>query len=101
MKDTHGVAMFEENTLRVVVLGVLCDFLFHISATPIIGGMGFLSFHQLTAAACWCGRCISFFRTLLVEVTTPTLQTTGRLLAVCPNVAEFLAVPALHKTILG
>jgi hypothetical protein len=25
----------------------------------------------------------------------------GRLLAVCPNVAEFVGVTALHKTILG
>jgi hypothetical protein len=63
--------------------------------------MGFLFFHQLAVAACWCGRCISFFRTLLVQVAAPTPQTTGRLLAVFSNVAELLAVMALHKTILG
>jgi hypothetical protein len=67
----------------------------------IIGRVGLLSFHQLTVAACWCGRCTSFFRILLAEVTAPTPQTMGRLLAVCPNVAKFLAITALHKTILG
>jgi hypothetical protein len=63
--------------------------------------MGFLSYRQLAVAACWCGRCISFFRTLLVQVVATAPQTTGRLLAVFPNVAEMLAVMALHKPILS
>jgi hypothetical protein len=63
--------------------------------------MGFLSFRQFAVAACWCGRCISFFRTLLVQVAATASQTTGRLLAVFPNVAELLAVVALRKPILS
>jgi hypothetical protein len=63
--------------------------------------MGFLSYRQLAVAACWCGRCISFFRTLLVQVAATAPQTTGRLLAVFPNVAELLAVMALPKSILS
>jgi hypothetical protein len=42
-----GVVRFEENTLPVVVLGVLCDFLLGVSAALIIGWMGFLSLRQL------------------------------------------------------
>jgi hypothetical protein len=44
---------------------------------------------------------ISFFRTPLVQVAATAPQTTGRLLAVFPNVAELLAVMALRKPILG
>jgi hypothetical protein len=55
----------------------------------------------MAVAAYWCGRCISFFRTLLVQVAAPTPQTMGRLLAVCPNVAQLLAVMALRKTIVS
>jgi hypothetical protein len=35
-----------------------------------------------------------------VQVTVTAPQAAGRFLAVCPNVAEFLAVMALRKTIL-
>jgi hypothetical protein len=63
--------------------------------------MGFLSYPQLAAATCWCGRCISFFRTVLVHVAATAPQTTGRLLAVFLNVAELMAVMALRKPILS
>jgi hypothetical protein len=63
--------------------------------------MGFLSYRQLAVAACWGGRCISFYRTLLVQVAATAPQTTGKLLAVFPNVAELLAVMALRKPILS
>jgi hypothetical protein len=63
--------------------------------------MGFLFYRQLAVAACWCGRCVSFFKTLLVLVAATAPQTTGRLLAVFPNVAELLAIMALRKPILS
>jgi hypothetical protein len=36
-----------------------------------------------------------------MQVTAPAPQTTGRLLTVCPNVAELLAVVALRKAVLS
>jgi hypothetical protein len=33
MKDSPGVVWLEENTVPVVVLGALCNFLFHISSS--------------------------------------------------------------------
>jgi hypothetical protein len=69
---------------------VFSVFLLRVSAAPIIDRMGFLSYRQLAVAAFWCG-----FRTLLVQVAATAPQTTGRLLAVYPNVAELLAVMAL------
>jgi hypothetical protein len=63
--------------------------------------MGFLSFLQLAVAACGGGGCIPFFRTLLVQLDAPAPQTTRRLVAVFPNVAENLAVLALRKAILS
>jgi hypothetical protein len=63
--------------------------------------MWFLSFRQPTVAACWDGKCISFLWALLVQVTATAKQAAGRLFAVCPDVAELLAVMALSKTILS
>jgi hypothetical protein len=63
--------------------------------------MGFFSFRQQTVAACWGGSCISFLGALLVQVTAPATETAGRLLAVCTDVAELLAVTALRKTVLA
>jgi hypothetical protein len=40
------------------------------------------------------------FRILLVQVAAPSTQTTGRLLADYPNVAELLAVMVLRKIVL-
>jgi hypothetical protein len=61
-------------------------------ATPIICGMGVFSFRQMT---------ISFLGALLIWVTFSAPQAAGRLLAICPDVAELLAVVALGKSILG
>jgi hypothetical protein len=65
-----GVVRLEENTLPVVVLDILCDFIFCISsfasAAPIIYGMEVFSFCQLAVAACWGIRCIPFLGALLV-----------------------------------
>jgi hypothetical protein len=44
---------------------------------------------------------IFFFRTLFVQVAATAPQTTGRLLAVFPNMAKLLAVIALCKPILS
>jgi hypothetical protein len=66
----------------------------------VVGGMRFLSFSQLAVAACRCRRCILFLRTVSMQVATPTPQTAGRLLAVGPDVAKFLAVVALRKGVL-
>jgi hypothetical protein len=63
--------------------------------------MGFSSFRQSTVAACWGGSCIPFLGAILVHVTAPAQQAAGRLLAVCSDVAELLAVMALRKTILS
>jgi hypothetical protein len=71
-----------------------------MSADPIIG-MGFFSVDQPAVAAFWGGRCIPFLRALLVQVITSAPQAEGRLLAVCLDVAELLAVMALRKTILN
>jgi hypothetical protein len=83
--------------LRLTFLRILL----RVSATPVIGGMGVFSIRQPTVAACWDGRCIPFLGALLVQVTAPEPQAAGRLLAVCPEVAELLAVMALRKTILS
>jgi hypothetical protein len=45
--------------------------------------------------------CIALFRALLAQGTVPTPQTTGRLLAVSPDMADSLAVVTLRETILG
>jgi hypothetical protein len=63
--------------------------------------MCFLSFRQPAVTPCWCGRCIPFFRTFLVQVAASAPQTTVRLLGVCPDVAELLAVMARRKVILS
>jgi hypothetical protein len=59
------------------------------------------SFRQPAVAACSGGRYIPFPGELFVQVIALTLQAEGRLLAVCPEVAELLAVVALRKTILS
>jgi hypothetical protein len=71
-----------------------------VSAAPRVGGMGVSSFRQSTVAACWGGRYIPFLGSLLVQVTA-SAQAAGRMFAVCPDVAELLAVMALRKTILS
>jgi hypothetical protein len=62
--------------------------------------MGLFSFRQLTVAARWGGSYISFLGALLVQVTALAPQAARTLFAVCPDVAELLAVMALRKTIL-
>jgi hypothetical protein len=63
--------------------------------------MGFLSVHQLAFAACLYQCYVTFFWALLVQVTAPTPHTTGRLLAINPNVADLLAVATLRETSLS
>jgi hypothetical protein len=63
--------------------------------------MGFFSLCQPAVTASWSGSSVLFFRTLFVQVAAPAPQTTGRLLTVCPNVAELLAVVALRKAVLS
>jgi hypothetical protein len=55
----------------------------------------------LRVAAGLGGWCIPFLGALLVQVTAPAPQAARRLLAVCPDLAELLAVLALRKTILS
>jgi hypothetical protein len=97
-----AVVRLEENTLPAV-LGVLCDFfscISFVSAATIICGVGLFSFHQPTFTAYWSGRCTPFLGALLVQVTA-SAQAAGRMLTVCPDVEELLAVMALRKTILS
>jgi hypothetical protein len=53
-----------------------------VPTASIVGGMGFLSVHQLAVTACWHRRYITPFRVFLVEVAAPAPRTTDRLLAV-------------------
>jgi hypothetical protein len=62
--------------------------------------MWFLSFQQLVVAAFWRGRSVFPFRTILVQEPVPAPQTTGRLFAVCADVAKWLAVVALRESTL-
>jgi hypothetical protein len=69
-------------------------------SAAVVGGMRFLSFSQLAVAARRCRRCILFLWTVSMQVATPTPQTAGRLFAVGPDAAKFLAVVALRKGVL-
>jgi hypothetical protein len=95
-KDSPGMVWLGEKTLPLVVLGTLRLSLSHlfpgVAAASIVGGMRFLTVHQLTVAACRYGCCITFFRALLVKVTITATHTTGRLLADRPYMVKFLAV---------
>jgi hypothetical protein len=94
--NSPAVVWPEENTLPIVVLGALQLSVLHlflgVSMASIVGGRKFLSFHQLSVTACLYRCCIAPFPAFLVQVTAPTPQTTGRLLAVSPDMAELLAV---------
>jgi hypothetical protein len=70
---------------------------FAVFATPIIGGMSFLSLRQPAVAACWNGSRVSLILALLEQVAASAPQTTRRLPTVCPDVAELLAVMTLSK----
>jgi hypothetical protein len=72
-----------------------------VLAAPIIGGMGLLTFRQFAVAAGWSGGSIVLLRTLPVQVAAPAPQTTWRLFAVCPDMAELLAIVALGEVTLG
>jgi hypothetical protein len=75
--------------------------LLRVSSAPIICWMRVFSFRQPTDAARWGGRCIYFLGALLLQVSAPVPQAAGWLFAVCPDVAELLAVMALRTTILS
>jgi hypothetical protein len=72
-----------------------------VPAASIIGEMRFLSVHQLPVAACPYRFCIALFQGLFVQVAAPTQHTTGKLLAVSPDMAEVLALVALYENSLG
>jgi hypothetical protein len=82
--------------LRLLFLNLL-----RVSAAPIICWMGVFSFRQPAVTARCGGRCIAFLGALLLQVTAPSQQAAGRLLAVSPDVTELLVVMALRKTILS
>jgi hypothetical protein len=75
----------EENTLPIVVLGVLCDVLFRISSLACLQPEV-----PLRPATCSGSMSVSML-SLLAQVTAPTPHTTGRLLAVRLDMAELLA----------
>jgi hypothetical protein len=81
----------EENTLSIVILCTLSFFL-GVPAALIVGGLRFLSIHQLAVAACRYQCCIVLFQAFLVQVTALKPHTMGRLLAVSPDMAELLAI---------
>jgi hypothetical protein len=83
-------------SLRFLLLQLL-----RVPAAPVIGGMGFLALHKLAVTADWSGESVLLLWTLFVQVAAPAPQITGRLLTVCPDVAELLAVMALRKAVLS
>jgi hypothetical protein len=62
--------------------------------------MGVFSLRQFAVATYWSGGSVILW-TLFVQVVAPIPKTTGWLFAVCPDVAELLAVVALRKSALG
>jgi hypothetical protein len=72
-----------------------------VLAAPIIGGVGLLNFRQFAVAASWSVGSIVFLRALPVHVAATTPQTTWSLFAVCPDMAELLAIVALREVTLG
>jgi hypothetical protein len=78
----------------------LSQLLLVVAATSVVGGVWLLS-SQLAVTASRFGSYVSFFWAVLVPVTAPTPHTTWRLLAVCPDMAEFLAVVTLREASLG
>jgi hypothetical protein len=72
-----------------------------VSASPIDGGMGFLSFHQPAVTASWGGGSVLVLWTLFVQVAAPAPHTAGRLPTVNPDVAKLLAALALRKAIMN
>jgi hypothetical protein len=67
-----------------------------VAAASIVGGMRFLTVHQLAFAACRYRHCIALFRALLGQLPEP--RVTGRFLAVSPDTAAFLPVVTHRKT---
>jgi hypothetical protein len=68
--------------LPVVVLGALQLSLSHlfrgVAAASTVGGMRFLSVHQLAVAACWYRCSIALFRAVLVQATAPYTTYNGK-----------------------
>jgi hypothetical protein len=76
--------------------GALRLFLSHLfismTAASIVGGMRFLSIHQLTFAACRYRLRITLFRAYFVQLTAPTPHTKRRSSAISQYMSELLAV---------
>jgi hypothetical protein len=83
-----GVLKLEENTLSVVVLDIFCDLFFCRGFSPSAN-------RQLQRVG------VEDVLPFSVQVTASAPQAAERLLAICPDVAELLAVMALRKTILS
>jgi hypothetical protein len=79
----------------------LYNLVLSIAAASVVGGLRFVSAHQLAVAACRYQWCIAPFWELSVFVATPTPHRMGRLLTVSPDIAEFLADVTLHEPCLG
>jgi hypothetical protein len=72
-----------------------------LPAASIVGGLRFVSAHKLAGSACR-NRCyITLFRELSGQAAIPAPHITGRLLAVSPDIAEFLAGVTLRESSLG
>jgi hypothetical protein len=101
MKDSPGVVWLEENTLPIVVLGALWDFLFCISSLACLQPLdSWRDEVPLRPPTCSCSM-YALFRAFLVQMTAPTPHTMGRLVAVSPDLVELLAVVTLCETSLG
>jgi hypothetical protein len=73
-----------------------------VAAASTVGGVKFLSVHQLAVAAHWHQCCTTLFQVLLVQMTALASHscTMGRLLGVSPDMAKFLTAVTLHVTSL-
>jgi hypothetical protein len=94
-KGGPGVVWLEEDTLGRSLRLSLSHLLLGVPAASIVGGMRFLSVHQLALAACQYRFHTALFQAFLVKVSTPTPHSRERLLAVSPDMAELLAVVTL------
>jgi hypothetical protein len=72
-----------------------------LAVVALVRAFSSLSLHQLAVTACWCGSSVSLLWAVLVRVSAHATQTAERLFAICPDVAELLAVVAPGNSILG
>jgi hypothetical protein len=102
-KEISEVLTFDENTLLDVVLDVLSEFLFCISSFACLQPRQLVgwAFFPSTKRQLQHADVEDIFRIIFVRVAATASKPTWRLFPICQDVAELLAVTALHKIRLG